>query len=459
MPAPLIYRSTDVGAPALFGGGGSLTTVLDAILVNGYGSLFATGLITNDGTNVSDGDILTVGSITYTFRTSIAGQPAYSIAIGGTVNQTSVRLTNAINANGAVGSDYTAGTLPNPDVWASNVSGSTFPVTLTARRGGTAGNSLALVRTSSVTPHISVSGSFMTGGSGTNTIAPAGWPKPYTDPTNWTRVVYKQPAGCGFYLELADDNSAVGLGREARFAGFETMTAYGVGTGQFPSTAFVASGAVPARKSNSSDGVQRPWVVFVDDRTLYLFMASGDASSNYHGFAFGDFYSLGATDPYKCFIMGGAAETSAGAQGSDFAVQSISSSLFGHYLARNYTGIGGATGFIKVGDYGMAQAPNFAGMASMGFPNPIDGGLYIAPVRIFDAGTPGLNLTGTRNLRGRLRGFFHICHPVANFSDGDVFSGVGEYAGRNFVIMRYVYGSSSNQSFLAIETTAWDTSA
>src|SRR4051794_557415 len=103
MPAPVIYRSTDTNAPVLFGGQGSLISLLDAILVNGYGSSFATGTITNDGTNVADGDTVTVGSITYTFRTSLTAQPAYTVAVGGSAASTMNSLALAINANGTAG--------------------------------------------------------------------------------------------------------------------------------------------------------------------------------------------------------------------------------------------------------------------------------------------------------------------------------------------------------------------
>jgi hypothetical protein len=38
-----VYRSTDASAPVLTGQVGSLTALLDAILVNGYGALTAAG--------------------------------------------------------------------------------------------------------------------------------------------------------------------------------------------------------------------------------------------------------------------------------------------------------------------------------------------------------------------------------------------------------------------------------
>src|SRR4051812_8531190 len=131
MAAPKIFRSTDVGAPVLIGTPVSLLTLLDAVLVNGYGSAFAAGTITNDGTNVADGDTVTVGSITYTFRASLTGQPAYAVGIGGSGSGTLLNLRDAINQTGNVGAAYTAGTLANPDVYVPSTT--TTVLTLMAR--------------------------------------------------------------------------------------------------------------------------------------------------------------------------------------------------------------------------------------------------------------------------------------------------------------------------------------
>src|SRR5262249_25084859 len=142
--------------------------LLDAILVNGYGSAYAIGTITSSGTNVSDGDTVVIGSITYTFKTSIAGQLIYSVLIGASAAASLTNLQAAINETGTRGTTYVTGTLPNFDVWASAVTATVL--TLTARRGGTAGNSLALSKTAAT---LTV-GAFA-GGSGTNSVAGAGW--------------------------------------------------------------------------------------------------------------------------------------------------------------------------------------------------------------------------------------------------------------------------------------------
>jgi hypothetical protein len=96
------------------------------------------------------------------------------------------------------------------------------------------------------TPHYSVSGATLTGGGGSDTKASAGWTKAYG---TFPQAAYRQPAGCRFYLQVDDSGPGSGGAREARCTGWEAMTAYNTGFGQFPTPAQVASGAV-CRKSN-----------------------------------------------------------------------------------------------------------------------------------------------------------------------------------------------------------------
>jgi hypothetical protein len=377
MPAPTIYRSGDANAPVLFGGPGSLISLLDAVLVNGYGSTFASGVLTSDGTAPAVGDTVTVGSITYTFVASVASGAAYGVLVG-TALASILSLSRAINGTGTAGSDYTAGTLPNPDAWAT---GTTSPLTISARKGGTTGNSIALSRAAAGTPHYSVSGATLTGGGGTDSKSGAGWAKAYSGA--FGQAAYRPPAGTRFYLQVDDTGPGLGAGREARCFGWETMSAWNTGTGQFP---------------------------------------TGTASTT-------AFFS---------------------------EVQPGVTTLLGHWLPRNFAGAGGSTIFIKMGDPGLAQlgvSGSDALKGNLAFPNPADGGLYVAPLRIIDYSPPGAALGTVTDLRGRVRGLYHMPHPITGFADGDTFTGIGDYAGRAFTIVKGVNGG-----MIAVETTAWDTS-
>jgi hypothetical protein len=451
MPAPTIYRSGDANAPVLFGGPGSLISLLDAVLVNGYGSTFASGVLTSDGTAPAVGDTVTVGSITYTFVASVASGAAYGVLVG-TALASILSLSRAINGTGTAGSDYTAGTLPNPDAWAT---GTTSPLTISARKGGTTGNSIALSRAAAGTPHYSVSGATLTGGGGTDSKSGAGWAKAYSGA--FGQAAYRPPAGTRFYLQVDDTGPGPGTMREARCFGWETMSAWNTGTGQFPTVAQVPAGA-SCRKSVTVDAAARGWTVFVDDRTLVLFTYTNDGTALAHGFSFGDFYSLLPGDAYKCLIMGGNTETNGTASTTAFfsEVQPGVTTLLGHWLPRNFAGAGGSTIFIKMGDPGLAQlgvSGSDALKGNLAFPNPADGGLYVAPLRIIDYSPPGAALGTVTDLRGRVRGLYHMPHPITGFADGDTFTGIGDYAGRAFTIVKGVNGG-----MIAVETTAWDTS-
>jgi len=456
MPAPTIYRSTDVNAPALIGGGGSLISLLDACLVNGYGSAFASGTITNDGTNVSDGDTVTIGSQVYTFRTSLAAQPAYSIAIGASNTASMNVLASAINGQGTVGTTFTAGTNPHPDVWANQV---TTVVTLTARKGGVAGNSVALARASA---HLSVSAATLSGGGGTDSKLGLGWTKPFTGSPAVAQAVYRQGSS-GMYLQVDDAGPGSGGPREARCWGWEAMTAWATGTGQFPLPAQTASTAVVFRKSSTLDSQARPWMLIGDNRTFYLLIQEGSAVGNWCGHGFGDFFSFVAGDAYKCMILAKDSENTTTLTASPFGQQQGVANggnmpSGGHWLPRNFTGLGGSTAFTKGGD-GVLSGSSVTNMLGiMAFPNGSDGGLYVAPVRIIDGSTPGGTTSGNLNLRGRLRGFYHAPYPITAFSDGDTFNGSGEYAGRSFLIVKGVHGNNPGVSLVVFETTAWDTS-
>lgn len=427
------------------GVGGSLTDVLTACLVDGYGGSFASGSVVHDGTAIADGDTVTVGTITYTFRTTIGTTP-YNVYLGsGSTATIFLNLAAAINGNGTAGTTYAVGTYQNPDVWATYL-GTIF--TLTARKGGSSGNSIVLSENST---HLTVSGANLSGGSGSVTKPGAGWSKPFTGANG--QAVFRPPAGTRFYLTVDDTGPGTGGARDVRTFGWETMTAWNTGSGQFPTPAQSASGSV-IRKSSLLDATTRAWTLLVDDRTFVLFTYSGDSAGLAHGFMFGDFYSFLPGDLYKCLIMGGSAE-SASAVTSNFFFQHYvivtGSTYTGHWLPRNYSGAGGSTNFLKSGDMAMGTAINISGL--LGFPNPADGGLYVAPIRVIDGSTPGTTMAGTLDLRGRIRGLYHIPHAVAGFADGDTFSGVGDYAGRTFMVVKGVGGS-----MVAIETTAWDVS-
>lgn len=125
-------------------------------------SNYATGTITSDATNVSDGDTVVLGAtggtpITYRFKTTPS--QAYDVKIGANASATLDNLKSAINATGAYGTDYFAGTLVNPDVIAYTKTATTLKIAF--RTIGTAGNAYTTTETST---HLSWGGGTLSGG-------------------------------------------------------------------------------------------------------------------------------------------------------------------------------------------------------------------------------------------------------------------------------------------------------
>ena len=113
------------------------------------GNASATGTLTGSGsTNVSDGDIVTIGTTTYRFKTVPA--QVNDIFIGGSGNSdTSLNnLIDAINGTGTAGTNWYAGTVINPQVSAGALAAHAFVAT--SKASGLASNAIATTKTSAV---------------------------------------------------------------------------------------------------------------------------------------------------------------------------------------------------------------------------------------------------------------------------------------------------------------------
>ena len=128
-------------------------------------------------TNVTATNTITIGTVTYTFVSSLTSAPAYSVLIAGSGNTDSsfANLVLAINGTGTPGTNYSSGTAAHPQVTAGNVTA--HNVTITSIQSGTGPNSYPVSTTPSsiagVTHPWTYSGSPTTtlqGGSNTNQI-------------------------------------------------------------------------------------------------------------------------------------------------------------------------------------------------------------------------------------------------------------------------------------------------
>jgi hypothetical protein len=393
------YKSTQQGAPTLTGVAGSLITLLDACLVNGYGSVSVSS-ITQTG-NVATVTTATAHGLLTGDRATIAGAA-----------QTDYNVSATVAVTSATGFTYTVANNP--------VSPATG--TITARRAG------------------------------------ANWTKEFTG-TNRAAYRMNPTNNTGFYLDVNDAAPGTGGAREARVLGFETMSAVGTGTGQFPTTAQLQSQFTNIRKSTTADATARAWTLVGDDSCFYLFTETGDvtlpvACCTFH---FGDFISYRANDPYRCTLMARWVENQSGANGAfyttGFSIQNglldpmgsgtglgvvpnqLNTPLPGHFVARTFSGIGGSVTVAKqhdafkaitttggAGTYFLGFGGMNNGNVAFPYPNATDGGLYSSPVWI----------THNNGVRGHLKGFWAPLH-VLPLSHNDTFTGQGAMAGKTFL--------------------------
>jgi hypothetical protein len=109
---------------------------------NGIGN-YATSTLTTTG-NFSDGETVTIGSFTYTFKTALT-PTAFEVLIGADADASLANLAAATIATTGAGTKFAAATTVNTDALAAVTAANTLVAT--AVTAGTAGNSLASTET------------------------------------------------------------------------------------------------------------------------------------------------------------------------------------------------------------------------------------------------------------------------------------------------------------------------
>jgi hypothetical protein len=128
-------------------------------------SVQAQATLTSDATAPADGDTVTLGGYTYTYRTALtASTTAFEVLIGGSAAVALDNIKAAVNNSGGTpGTDYGSKTYAHPDVTATTNTNTTQ--LFVAKLGGTVGNALASTETSA---HLSFGGAtFASGANGT----------------------------------------------------------------------------------------------------------------------------------------------------------------------------------------------------------------------------------------------------------------------------------------------------
>jgi hypothetical protein len=183
---------------------------------------------------------------------------------------------------------------------------------------------------------------------------------------------------------------------------------------RFPNSGQVADGLV-IRKSNESSGESRPWVLIADDMMFYLFtgwtqqaadagLTSLSTSASADPFWFGDLASYWPSDAYHCAI-GGSYMLPFILGVYNYFLNVQGTNQIGQYLARAHTQIEGSIQLSKLG-----LSPNLSGSVNgLRYAPPGDLLRLRGPVEIIDGSTYTNN-----PLRGHLPGLYEVLNSAAS---------------------------------------------
>ncbi len=270
-------------------------------------------------------------------------------------------------------------------------------------------------------------------------IAPLGWTKVYSG-TNL--AAYRAPGGNRAYLRVDDTNTLY-----CKVRGYLNMTDVNTGTDMFPTNEQLSNGIYWIKSNSTIDATSKVWNFVGNDRTFYIqILGTGTTASVYtQCYGFGEFKSYKINDGHNILLIGNDSNSYA----TPFMVRSdnitATGGTVGHYVCRNYTGLGGSTIFSKHGDNGKAGT-TYSGSPSnflTAFPNPVDGNVYMSPFFI----------TETASIRGELAGIHYTPH-ASPLSNGDIFEGSGNLAGKSFMVWRESSsGAIIGEFFIEISNT------
>ena len=354
------YQSTQTGAPQITGQLGTLISVLNGCLLNGY-------------------NLRTLTAITRTGNVATAKADAGH----------GFREGDTVRIEGAVEAAY------NGDKVIRSVTVNTFDFDVTGDPASPASGVI------------------------TAKIAPLDWESPFTAAN---KAVYKSKdvTSAGMFLRVDDSglpgNPDYGAGpRNAIVQMYETMTDVDTGTGMAQSY---------WRKAQNESTTTRPWVLIGDAKRFYLCIGWSESyPGRYVPNFFGDFASFKAGDAYNT-VLGGSYDTNynwnepANAQVLDY-VYPVGSGVgnTGLWVPRSYTQLGARVNVQWVA----APGGSGAGLGATGlpYPNPSDSGIYVMPLMIQEASGPSLR----GRLPGMLCPLHAIAAPEPWIYDGFVLDG------------------------------------
>jgi hypothetical protein len=388
----ILARSTDFGAPVLYGNAGYLIPVLDAVLIDGYG-------------------LQNVLSITH-----LNGTVTVTTASAHGLSSYARQQISGVNESGYNGVFEII--VPNTTQFTYQASGITVNT-------GT--------------------------GTVTTKTPGAGWSKPFSA-TN--TAVYRPGSGLRHYFKVVDTTticarfwghvsmSDVNTGTDQ----FPTSVQMSGGLYWQKSTTADATNA----KGWIIVADDKTMIMFI------WFGAQGSVNyNNMCSVGMGEFATDKTGELYNSFVSGALASNSYSQMPFNILYNNIgavlTTSQSAMYAPRSYTQVGTSVILGKIGDYSKSSQSGMGCGGSLPYPHPVKGGMLICDVGIAEGGA----VAAASVLRGRMRGIMNPLHdnPCAH---GDIFDGNGDTAGRRFLAICSCSGSSTLSQYFMDITMSWD---
>lgn len=213
-------------------------------------------------------------------------------------------------------------------------------------------------------------------------VAALGWLKAFSGTNSGAYKIdpalYPDTTGCLVRLSDTGDYNA-------QITGYESMTGIDTGTAPFPTTAQHAAGLWVFRSSLANPSVEaRSWFVVGDSRFVYVGIHYASTSIVDYGqcwFSFGEFKSKKATDPFRFVLSGNYPGISSTTPTSSYSCTGAAASYI--YVARAYTGLGGSLLLTTV-TWPSSYAASGGGNAPLDYPNGPDYGLILSAAQLFE---------------------------------------------------------------------------
>lgn len=364
-------HSGQIGAPSVSGTAGHMIALLDALLVNGWGTGNVDSIVVASG-------VATV--------TRAAGHP--------------FELDTVALMAGATGS-FTG---LNGEHEVTEYTTTTYKFLCPGVPDGTATGSI------------------------THKIAPLGWSKAFSG-TNLAAYKSSDVAATGCLLRVDDTGTTT-----AAVRGYETMSDINTGAGPFPTVAQSATGYY-LLKSDTASTATRQWMLVGDSRAFYLWVRYYNGNSAFTHFfgdlvsyRTPDAYACALS--MSTVTTPGANPTT-----SDFAYAGFSTAATaGCVVPRGFSAIGSSQGCIRAvvpapAWFNISNAQAYSGDASSSsgvftYPNPSDNGLYLSKMWAGD--------TNPLALRGEFPGAYYSMQAIGInvFADVERVTGVVGLSGR-----------------------------